>query len=55
MERQRLPMVATSGQQRMFHAVGALALWISLIVGGIAAGVFARELCKMNAKFKSDR
>mmetsp|Transcript_5865 Transcript_5865/g.14684 ORF Transcript_5865/g.14684 Transcript_5865/m.14684 type:complete len:104 (-) Transcript_5865:122-433(-) len=35
MERHRLPIVETSGQHRMFHALGALALWISFIVGGI--------------------
>lgn len=35
MERHRLPMVETRGQQRRFQSGGARALWISLIVGGI--------------------
>lgn len=36
MERHRLPMVETKGQQRRFQSGGARALWISLIVGGIS-------------------
>ena len=35
MERHRLPMVETRGQQRRFQSGGARALWISLIVGGM--------------------
>lgn len=34
-ERHKLPMVETKGQQRMFHCRGARALCISLIDGGM--------------------
>jgi hypothetical protein len=45
MERYRLPMVETRGQQRMFQSGGARALCIYLLVGGILFDVVFLQCC----------